>query len=106
MADYTVAAGAIGKYEISLASGVESTVSFGAGDTKVSRIGRVEVKVLSGTKPVYFRFGTTAATVRGADCWDVHPGTAVVVEVPDKLTGDATVRLISEADAVVSVSQA
>ena len=106
MADYTVAVGGIGKYELPLTANTESTVTFGGGtaDPTYVNLGRVEVKCLSGTAPVYFRFGSGAATVKGDNCWDVHPGTAVVVQVGGFGPGDTVVRLISAADAVVSVS--
>jgi hypothetical protein len=104
VADYTIATGGIGKYELDLVADTESTVTFGGGvaDPAVSNLGRVEVKCLSGTTPVYFKFGSSAATVKGDDCWDVHPGTSVVVEVGS--SGDTVVRLISAEAAVVSVS--
>lgn len=102
MAAHTVPTGGIGVYEINLAAGVEDTVTFGGDQPSTYDLPRVEVKVLSGTAPVYFRFGSGAASVRGQDCWDAHPGTAVVVSVPT--SGDTVVRLICEDAAVVSVS--
>ena len=102
MADYNVPTGHVGYYEITTAAGVEDRVVFGADAPSRYDLRSVEVKVLSGTAPVYFRFGDTPATVKGTDCWDVHPATAAVVPVPT--SGDTVVRLISSAAAVVSVS--
>lgn len=98
MAAYTVAAGDIGKYEIAVSASTEDTVTFTGVD-----VTEVVVKHLSGTKPVYYCFGSTAATVRGAHCYDVHPGTAEYKQPPT--AGATVVRLISEAAAVVSVAR-
>ncbi len=103
MATHNVATGAIGVYEITLAAGVEDTVTFGADQPSAYDLGEVEVKVLSGTKPVYFAFGVQPAVVKGQWCWDAHPGTGVIVSPPT--SGDTVVRLICEAAAVVSVSR-
>jgi hypothetical protein len=97
LAAYTVAAGDIGKYEIAMTAATEDTVTFTGTD-----LSQVEVKQLSGASPVYFRFGATAAVVKADGCYDVHPGTAVIVQPPT--SGETVVRLISAAAAVVSVS--
>jgi hypothetical protein len=93
---YTVAAGDVGKYEIAVTAATEDTVTFGADVTAV------EVKQLAGTKPVYFCFGSTAATVKGGHCHDCPPDDRVIVQPPT--SGGTVVRLICEATAVVSVS--
>ncbi|MBW0131156.1 hypothetical protein [Pseudonocardia oceani] len=96
--------GHIGIHEIELAANTESTVTFGGDLPSQYDLARVEVQVLEGTAPVYFRFGPSgAATVKGTDCWSVQPGTAVGVDVPT--AGDTVVRLISAASAVVSVGR-
>jgi hypothetical protein len=104
MAAYTVAVGDIGKYEIAVAANTEDTVTFGggAGDAAITDLSQVEIQQVSGAKPVYYCFGSTAATVRGAHCRAVYPGTTAKVSPPT--SGDTVVRLISEAAAVVSVS--
>jgi hypothetical protein len=106
VAAYTVAVGEIGKYEIALAANTEDTITFGggSGDATITDVTAVEVKVLTGTQPVYFCFGTTAATVKGNHCYDAHPGTAVTVQPPT--ADDTIVRIISAAAATVSVSAA
>lgn len=103
MATYTVPTGHIGIYEIALVADTESTVTFGGDEPSAYRVGRVEVQVLTGTAPVYFRFGTGPASVKGSDCWSAHPGTAAVVEPPT--SGDTVVRLICAAAATVSVAR-
>lgn len=99
MAAYTVAAGDVGKYEIAHVANTEDTVTFTG-----TAVDRVDVVVHSGTSPVYFRFGSTAAVVKADGCHMVTPGTSVTCEVPTK---DATVvRLISAAACVYSVANA
>lgn len=103
MAAHDVPTGHIGAHEIALVADTESTVTFGGDQPSVYDLGQVEVQVISGTAPVYFRFGQGAATVKGTDCWSAQPGTAAVVDVPT--AGDTVVRLISAAAAVVSVGR-
>lgn len=99
MAAYTVAAGDVGKYELVGVANTEDTVTFTA-----RAIDKVDVVVHSGTAPVYFRFGSTAAVVKADGCHMVTPGTAVTCEVPTK---DVTVvRVISAAACVYSVANA
>lgn len=107
MANWTVAPGEIGKYEIALAAATEDTVTFGYGDTDTTDLSDVEVFVHSGAAPVYFRFGSSSvhpATVKGQDCWMCPVGTSVIVDPATE--GDTVARLISSAAAVVSVSRA
>lgn len=102
MATYNVPTGHIGVHEIPMAADVEDVVVFGGDAPSSYDLNLVEVVVVSGTAPVYFRFGTGPATVKGSDCWSAAPGTGVQVSPPT--SGDTTVRLICAAAAVVSVS--
>lgn len=99
MAAYTVAAGDVGKYELTLAANTEDTVTFTG-----ANLDKVDVVVHSGTAPVYFRFGSTAAVVKADGCHMVTPGTAVTCESPDNAV--TVVRLISAATCVYSVANA
>lgn len=102
MATYNIPTGHIGAYEIAVSANTEDRVIFGGDAPSSYDLNTVEVVVISGTKPVYFRFGTGPATVKGSDCWFCAPGSGVQVSPPT--SGDTTVRLICEAAAVVSVS--
>lgn len=95
MTAHTVATGDVGKHEIALAANTEDTVTFAVDVTEA------EVTQLGGTKPVYFCFGSTAATVRGAHCYQVPTTATRTVQPPT--AGNTVVRLICEAAAVVTV---
>jgi hypothetical protein len=99
LAAYTVAAGDVGKYELTGVANTEDTVTFTG-----TNIDKVDVVVHSGSAPVYFRFGSTAATVKGDGCHMVTPGTAVTCETPDDSA--TVVRVISSAACVYSVANA
>lgn len=98
MSSYTVASNERGAYEKSLTANTVDTVTIYA-----SLAGAIEVKVITGTAPIYVTFDGTAPTVKGANCWDVQPGTAAQIW---NLTLDypAVVKLISSATATYSVS--
>lgn len=99
MAAYTVAVGDVGKYEIAHVANTEDTVTFTS-----TAVDRVDITVHSGTAPVYFRFGSTAAVVKADGCHMVPPGVSTTCEVPTKAV--TVVRIISSAAAVVSVANA
>ena len=99
MAAYTVAAGDVGKYELIGVANTEDTVTFTS-----TNVDKVDVVVHSGSSPVYFRFGSTAATVKGDGTHMVMPGTAVTCESPDNTA--TVVRVISAAACVYSVANA
>lgn len=96
MAAHTVAAGDMGKHEIALAAATEDTVTFTG-----RSLSQVEISVLSGTKPVYFRTDATTAVSAADGTRAVYPGTSVVFD--PGTSGATVVRLISAAAAVVSV---
>jgi hypothetical protein len=96
VANYTIASGNVGKYELSLTANTEDIVDF------PRDLSTVEVKCLTGTAPIYVSFGTVAATVKGDQCYDVPPGT--MVQIPVRTDGNTRVRLISSAAATYSVS--
>lgn len=99
MAAYTVSAGNVGKYELTGVANTEDTVTFTG-----TNIDTVEVIVHSGTSPVYFCVGSTAATVKGDHTHVVLPGTSATYDVPNN---DATVvRVISAGASVYSVANA
>ena len=101
MASYTVAVNERGVYEKTLAANTEDIVTINA-----ALHGTVEIKVLSGASPVYVTVNNSAATVKGAHCYDVQPGTAAQIKnlSLSHPTYPAVVRLISAATAVYSVS--
>lgn len=97
MTAHTITTTQVGKYEIALAANVEDTVTL---DVPVYGY---EVKVISGTKPVYVIENATA-TVKGADCYDVPVGT-YARSLRSAENAALVLHIISEADAVVSVSK-
>lgn len=98
MASYTVASTERGAYEKSLSANTVDTVTLNC-----ALGGAIEIKVISGTAPVYCTFDGTAPTVKGNACWDVQPGTAAQMwDVP--FGTPAIVKLISSAAATYSVS--
>jgi hypothetical protein len=99
LAAYTVAAGDVGKYELVGVANTEDTVTFTG-----TNLDKVDVVVHSGTSPVYFRFGSTAAVVKADGCYMATPGTAVTKETTDNSV--TVVRVISAAACVYSVANA
>jgi hypothetical protein len=98
MSSYTISAGDRGVYEKTLAADTEDTVTISA-----YLNGALEVKVLSGSAPVYFTVNGIAATVKGSHCYDVHPGTSAQLWNL-ALSYPAVIRLISSGSCVYSVS--
>jgi len=99
VAEHTVAAGDQGKYEILLAAGVETTVTFS------EDLDRVEISNDNGAGRVYFTVDGTPATVRGANCRQL-PAALHYAQVGVYRNGPTVVRLISEAATMVSVAKA
>lgn len=99
VADFTVAPGDLGKYEIALAAGVETTVTFS------EDLDQVEISNDTGAARVYFTVDGTPATVRGARCRQL-PAAMHYVRPNVYGSGNTKVRLISEATTMVSVAKA
>jgi hypothetical protein len=99
VADYTVASGDQGKYEITLTPNVESTVTFS------EDLDEVEISNDNGVGRVYFTVDGTTATVRGANCRQI-PAALHYVRPRVYRNGNTVVRFISEAATMVSVAKA
>lgn len=97
MATYTLGSG-FAAHAKTLAAGVVDVVDFGR------NIDLVEVVVESGTAPVYFTVDGSTPTVAGSRTWAAFVGQGVRLPVPEEVA--TTVRLISAASAVYSVSEA
>lgn len=99
MAAYTVAATDIGKYELTTAASTEDTVTFNKPASSI------EVTVLSGNAPVYFRFGATTAVAKADGTFAAYPGSTTRVERDTGQETTTVVRFIGDAAAVVSVAR-
>ncbi len=99
MADYTIAAGDRGVYEIPLTAGTVVTVDVKP-TTGQKVAGAVTVFVHSGNSPVYVRRGTTV-TARDAAADMVPPFT--VADLPLGVAGAGVVAFVSASAAVISV---
>ncbi|MDX3661310.1 DUF4082 domain-containing protein [Streptomyces sp. ID05-26A] len=99
VAEYTVAEGDLGKYEITLAAGIETTVTFS------DDLDQVEISNDNGAGRVYFTVDGTPATVRGPRCRQI-PAAMHYVRANVYGVNDTVVRLISEAATMVSVAKA
>lgn len=99
VADYTVAEGDQGKYEIPLAANTEAVVTF------AEDLDDVEISNDTGAARVYFTVDGTPATVRGANCRQL-PAAIHYVSLGVYRNGGTVVRLISETPTIVSVARA
>lgn len=106
MADYTIAAGEIASHAHTLSPGAEDTVTFPEADRKVTLILHPD-----GADPVYVTIGAAAATVAGAHCRILFPGSQGQLFGPDGIlnglegarTDVTKVRLISDGAVTYSV---
>lgn len=99
VADFTVASGDQGQYEITLAPGVETTVTFS------EDLDAVEISNDNGAGRVYFTVDGSPAVVRGTNCRQL-PAALHYARVGVYRNGPTVVRLISEAATMVSVTKA
>lgn len=102
MADYTIATDQVGVYEIPLIAGNTTTVAITRRGGYISNT--VQVAVHDASMPVYARVGS-AVSIKDPASSVVLAGTWLDMRTPYGDNNDATISLISAADATVSVAR-